>query len=140
MRKYNKNDSQIKSIINIASKSSGISLLQGPPGTGKTSTLLKYFAIEYHRRPSNKKMLICAPSNAAVDNIATKIIDDGILGIDGYNKISFPEVLRMGKVDPDDKDLIEINFDYRCEKRLFKLLSMPNTKTTCELLFKLDQQ
>jgi superfamily I DNA and/or RNA helicase len=46
--------------------------IQGPPGTGKTYTLA-LAVLELIQ--NNKKVLICAPSNTAVDNLCFKIIE-----------------------------------------------------------------
>lgn len=43
---------------------SELSLLHGPPGTGKTTTLLHYMSELVQR---GERLLVCAPSNAAVD-------------------------------------------------------------------------
>ncbi|KAF7807178.1 regulator of nonsense transcripts 1-like protein [Senna tora] len=48
-----------------------ISLIQGPPGTGKTVTSA---AILYHMaKQGHGQVLVCAPSNVAVDQLAEKI-------------------------------------------------------------------
>lgn len=48
-----------------------LSLIQGPPGTGKTVTSA---TILYHLSKINKsKLLVCAPSNVAVDHLAAKL-------------------------------------------------------------------
>ncbi|RLV95252.1 ATP-dependent helicase NAM7 [Spathaspora sp. JA1] len=48
-----------------------LSLIQGPPGTGKTVTSA---TIIYHLSKLNKeKILVCAPSNVAVDHLAEKL-------------------------------------------------------------------
>lgn len=54
-----------------------LSLIQGPPGTGKTVTLA---VIVYHltrlikeTKGSKEKVLVCAPSNVAVDHLAAKL-------------------------------------------------------------------
>lgn len=48
-----------------------LSLIQGPPGTGKTVTSA---TIVYHLSKLNKeKILVCAPSNVAVDHLAAKL-------------------------------------------------------------------
>ncbi|KAK6458767.1 P-loop containing nucleoside triphosphate hydrolase protein [Scheffersomyces xylosifermentans] len=53
-----------------------LSLIQGPPGTGKTVTSA---TIVYHLSKLNKeKILVCAPSNVAVDHLAAKL---DILGL-----------------------------------------------------------
>lgn len=53
-----------------------LSLIQGPPGTGKTVTSA---TIVYHlSRTSNKPVLVCAPSNIAVDQLTEKIHMTGL--------------------------------------------------------------
>lgn len=52
-----------------------IAVVHGPPGTGKTTTLIA--AISRATR-SNQRILVCAPSNAAVDLLVEKLIDRGI--------------------------------------------------------------
>ena len=51
-------------------------MLQGPPGTGKTSTLMGLLSAQYEylrKIGDNRKIMICAPSNAAVDHIVKRI-------------------------------------------------------------------
>ncbi|RRT74089.1 hypothetical protein GW17_00031034 [Ensete ventricosum] len=53
-----------------------ISLIQGPPGTGKTVTSA---AIVYHMAKQGQgQVLVCAPSNVAVDQLADKISSTGL--------------------------------------------------------------
>lgn len=53
-----------------------LSLIQGPPGTGKTVTSA---TIIYHLSKLNKKkILVCAPSNVAVDHLAAKLDSLGL--------------------------------------------------------------
>ena len=80
-------------------RESGIVLLQGPPGTGKTSTLLGLLSAQYaflKRINDQRKIMICAPSNAAIDHITKRIQTEGL--IDGQGKRFTPKVLRMGIV------------------------------------------
>ncbi|CAL9735877.1 ATP-dependent helicase Nam7p [Monosporozyma servazzii] len=53
-----------------------LSLIQGPPGTGKTVTSA---TIVYHLAKLHKdRILVCAPSNVAVDHLASKLRDLGL--------------------------------------------------------------
>lgn len=53
-----------------------MSLIQGPPGTGKTVTSA---SIVYHLAKMNPgQVLVCAPSNVAVDQLAEKIHQTGL--------------------------------------------------------------
>lgn len=55
---------------------SPLSLIQGPPGTGKTVTSA---TIVYHLTKQKKgKILVCAPSNIAVDQLSEKIAHTGL--------------------------------------------------------------
>ena len=49
--------------------------IQGPPGTGKTTTLVQ--AIEALTK-QGKQVIVCAPSNTAVDNICVQLITEKI--------------------------------------------------------------
>lgn len=53
-----------------------LSLIQGPPGTGKTVTSA---AVVYHlAKQNNSQVLVCAPSNIAVDQLTEKIHRTGL--------------------------------------------------------------
>lgn len=63
------NKSQVDAIKHALQRP--LSLIQGPPGTGKTVTSA---TIVYHlSKTSNKPVLVCAPSNIAVDQLTEKI-------------------------------------------------------------------
>jgi len=63
------NDSQ-KNAITHSIGAQQISIIHGPPGTGKTTTLI---ALISELIKTEKRVLVCAPSNNAVDLIATKL-------------------------------------------------------------------
>ncbi|KAJ6347862.1 hypothetical protein OIU76_004370 [Salix suchowensis] len=68
------NASQVLAVKNVLQKP--ISLIQGPPGTGKTVTSA---AIVYHMAKQGQgQVLVCAPSNVAVDQLAEKISATGL--------------------------------------------------------------
>lgn len=50
----------------------------GPPGTGKTQVLNSIIAMALK---TNKKVHVCAPSNAAIDEILSRINAKGFAGI-----------------------------------------------------------
>ncbi|KAG6612686.1 uncharacterized protein IUM83_03410 [Phytophthora cinnamomi] len=115
------NDSQ-REAITAAATSEGFTLIKGPPGTGKTTTLKgllnslhlreynRYYnaVLDVARRPDsetakawaqvgNEKphILVTAPSNAAVDNIVSKVIEEGFC--DGEGRRYFPKIVRVGR-------------------------------------------
>lgn len=65
-----------------------ISLVQGPPGTGKTRVVLAI--IQALARRSNDKILVCAPSNTAVDEIMLRLVAE---------KDRCPEFIRIGSTN-----------------------------------------
>ncbi len=52
-----------------------VALVHGPPGTGKTTTLVQSIK---HILKSEKQVLVCAPSNAAVDLLAEKLSAEAV--------------------------------------------------------------
>lgn len=63
------NSSQIQAVKHVLQKP--LSLIQGPPGTGKTVTSA---TIIYHLAKTNGgQVLVCAPSNVAVDQLCERI-------------------------------------------------------------------
>lgn len=79
--------------------------MQGPPGTGKTKTLLALLSAVHHRVTANKgeateglkkKILVCAPSNAAVDEIASRVLKEGLAVLDRNGGTARPSCVRIG--------------------------------------------
>lgn len=69
------NESQANAVRQALS--TPLTLIQGPPGTGKTNTSA---TIVYHLNKMFKKekILVCAPSNVAVDHLAKKLDEMGL--------------------------------------------------------------
>jgi len=74
------NLSQNKALKHVLS-AQDIAVVHGPPGTGKTSTMVQAIRLTLQTEP---QVLVCAPTNTAVDLISEKLLE---LGID---------VLRLG--------------------------------------------
>eukprot|EP00171_Calliarthron_tuberculosum_P006873 IDg6873t1 len=91
-----------------------LSLIQGPPGTGKTSTILGILSVllsnekgiimsplqtkrsiegEYYS-VAPFRILVCAPSNAAVDEILKRLVEKGLYMPNGVR--ACPRVVRVG--------------------------------------------
>lgn len=68
------NDSQNEAIKLIAN-CGRLGILHGPPGTGKTTTIV---AMVEQLAKQEKRILVCAPSNNAVDLLASKIDSKGV--------------------------------------------------------------
>ena len=68
-----------------------VSLLHGPPGTGKTTTLLHYISESIQR---GGRLLVCAPSNAAVDVLVKGCVSRSLPVVRLGNPVRLdPEVL-----------------------------------------------
>lgn len=65
----NLNESQ-KEAVELAISSKELAIIHGPPGTGKTTTLVE---IILQLRKAGHKILVCAPSNIAIDNLVEKV-------------------------------------------------------------------
>jgi len=104
------NNSQQKAVIAII-QNKDITIVHGPPGTGKTTTLIEAI-IQLIK--AGEKILVSAPSNTAVDNIAKGLLAKGVhlLRIGNTSKIDetlflhTPEgKLANGKQQKEIKDL-----------------------------------
>ena len=69
------NESQQIAVQKMHALTEGVFVLHGPPGTGKTTTLLE--GIQQLVK-AGQKIMVTAPSNTAVDNIAQGLIATGI--------------------------------------------------------------
>ena len=74
-----------------------LAIVHGPPGTGKTTTLVQ--AIKALTEQGNKKILVVAPSNTAVDLLSEKLADEGL------------NVLRVGNPARVSEKLISLTLD-----------------------------
>jgi hypothetical protein len=130
IEKLGMNPPQARAISYALSKQTGFVLIQGPPGTGKTKTILGLVAAIQNTGttisvPSNfggekqkyKKspLLICAPSNAAIDEIARRLMT-GILNLNG-NRFK-PSILRIGNHSSIHSDVIPVSLNYLVDKKL----------------------
>jgi len=68
------NASQIEAVASMLSDNA-VSIIHGPPGTGKTTTLVAGMK-ELIKR--GQKILLCAPSNAAVDHVCEKLMQEDV--------------------------------------------------------------
>ena len=68
------NDSQLVAVRHVLS-SQDVAIVHGPPGTGKTTTLVQAI-LETVRR--ERRVLVCAPSNTAVDLLTEKLAERGV--------------------------------------------------------------
>ncbi len=95
--RYNKlNESQNQAVDKILSANE-LAIVHGPPGTGKTTTLIQ--AILALIKQDKKQILVCAPSNTAVDLLAEKLHSEGL------------RVLRVGNPARVNENLMALTLD-----------------------------
>ncbi len=85
----NLNESQQQAVIAIV-QNKDMAIVHGPPGTGKTTTLIEAI-IQLIK--AEEKILVSAPSNTAVDNIAKGLIQQCV------------KVLRIGNMSKVDEQI-----------------------------------
>ncbi|KAL1882083.1 hypothetical protein VTK73DRAFT_2492 [Phialemonium thermophilum] len=137
MKNYDLNPNQAKAILN-AKENDGFTLIQGPPGTGKTKTIVAMVgalltgvlksssnAVAITRptgdtgpsrgQTTSKKLLVCAPSNAAVDELVLRL-KAGVKTTNGtFHKI---DVLRLGRSDAINAAVKDVTLDELVKARM----------------------
>lgn len=68
------NSSQLQALTK-AIEAADVAFIHGPPGTGKTTTMVQSIVATVKEE---KQVLVCAPSNAAVDLLAEKLSEQGL--------------------------------------------------------------
>nr|MBA3899531.1 AAA family ATPase [Bacteroidota bacterium] len=75
-----------------------VAIVHGPPGTGKTTTLVRAIL---HTLKTEKQILVCSPSNIAVDLMTEKLAEQGV------------NVLRLGNPVRVSQNLLKNTLDAR---------------------------
>ncbi|GGZ39564.1 helicase [Echinicola pacifica] len=94
------NESQ-EAAVALVAQAQDIAVIHGPPGTGKTTTLVE--AIQ-HTCKRTHQVLVCAPSNAAVDLLVEKLASSGL------------NALRLGHPARVDDQILELTLDARISR------------------------
>lgn len=75
-----------------------VAVIHGPPGTGKTTTLIEVIRLHAER---DRPILVCAPSNAAVDLLVERCASVGL------------DVVRLGNLARIDANVLQHTLDER---------------------------
>ena len=127
---YKVNPAQAKA-VKSALDNDAFTLIQGPPGSGKTKTIVALVGAlltnSFHvqgvaiprpsdggnfkpatRTTTSKKLLVCAPSNAAVDELVMRF-KEGVKTLHGsHEKLS---VIRLGRSDAINTKVLDVTLD-----------------------------
>ncbi|MEN9521709.1 MAG: hypothetical protein RL065_86, partial [Bacteroidota bacterium] len=119
----NLNESQHKAVGAILANEA-MTIVHGPPGTGKTTTLIEAI---FQLIQKGEKVLVSAPSNTAVDNIAKGLLQNGIkiLRVGNSSKVD-DEVFKHtpeGRLSADAKQLKEIK-DLKIRAEQFRRMAL----------------
>ncbi|QHL86430.1 AAA family ATPase [Nibribacter ruber] len=107
------NPSQNAAVKNIM-QAVDVAIIHGPPGTGKTTTLVQ--AILETLKAGERRLLVTAPSNTAVDLLTEKLAEQGVNVIRIGNPSRVSEVLLEHTLDAQ----VMHHRDYRQLKKLRK--------------------
>jgi senataxin len=137
---YELNPGQAKAILG-ARDNDGFTLIQGPPGTGKTKTIIAMVGAlltgnignaaavaiaaagqgaNKQAAPLKKKILVCAPSNAAVDELVLRL-KQGVktLPTDSRSGTTHKiNVLRLGRSDAINAAVRDVTLDELVKARM----------------------
>ena len=100
------NDAQNDAINDILT-AEDLAIIHGPPGTGKTTTIVQAVKQLSKREAS---ILVCAPSNTAVDLLTERLAFEGL------------NVLRVGNISRVDEELVKHTLEV-------KMANHPDAKT-----------
>jgi superfamily I DNA and/or RNA helicase len=114
------NNSQNKAVKHILS-ANDIAVVHGPPGTGKTTTIVQAIRLVLQ---SEKQILVCAPTNTAVDLITEKLIEQGI------------NVLRVGHPARVSEGLLKATIDGQIQSHA-NYKDIKSLRKTAEEYFKM---
>ncbi|KAF2027506.1 hypothetical protein EK21DRAFT_71756 [Setomelanomma holmii] len=131
IQNYNVNKAQAKA-IKSAIDNDAFTLIQGPPGSGKTKTITAIVGailsdslrnrgtsitapVQQRSEAASKKLLVCAPSNAAVDELVMRF-KDGIKTLNGeHRKVN---IVRLGRSDAINANVQDVTLEELVSKKL----------------------
>ncbi|XP_057328844.1 probable helicase senataxin isoform X2 [Microplitis mediator] len=97
----------------------GICLIQGPPGTGKTKVIKNIIATILSRK-SATRILVCAPSNKAIDEIVIRLLE--IQPKMEEKKVPF-EIVRVGREEKIHQSVQSVSLVKLAKSKKNKFLS-----------------
>ncbi|KAI5921877.1 SEN1 N terminal-domain-containing protein [Camillea tinctor] len=151
MKNYQLNPGQAKAILN-AKANDAFTLIQGPPGTGKTKTIVAMVGAlltgtqstssatvirgpnaSNNKNTTSKKLLVCAPSNAAVDELVLRL-KEGVKSTNGnFHKIN---VLRLGRTDAINSAVKDVTLDELVKAKVEGIAGQNSGPSSRELMHK----
>ncbi|HEX2607940.1 MAG TPA: AAA domain-containing protein, partial [Flavisolibacter sp.] len=97
--KENRLNAQQQEAVRLITGAQELAIVHGPPGTGKTTTLVQ--AIKAMWKADQEKILVVAPSNAAVDLLSEKLAAEGL------------SVVRVGNPSRVSEQQVALTLDHK---------------------------
>ena len=155
---YTVNKAQAKA-VRSAVDNDAFTLIQGPPGSGKTKTIVAIVGailsdslsdrqtttrIQIPKSansndtsaPVSKKLLVCAPSNAAVDELVMRF-KAGVKTLKGVHKEV--KIVRLGRSDAINNNVVDVTMDELVKKRLGQTNGDKDAREKTQLIMKEHQ-
>ncbi|KAH8730645.1 SEN1 N terminal-domain-containing protein [Phaeosphaeriaceae sp. PMI808] len=145
---YNVNKAQARA-IKSSIDNDAFTLIQGPPGSGKTKTITAIvgailsdtlrnrgtsIAVPGHPRSdaASKKLLVCAPSNAAVDELVMRF-KNGIKTLNGEERKV--NIVRLGRSDAINVNIRDVTLEELVSAKLGVSSNKANDQAATRKLF-----
>ncbi|XP_043220211.1 DNA-binding protein SMUBP-2-like [Amphibalanus amphitrite] len=103
-------DPSQRQAVELALRNQPLTVIHGPPGTGKTTTVVEVIIQHVER---NQRVLVCAPSNKAVDNVLSGIWEEYK---SGRCIMSMDDFIRLGQLEQMQEDLKMFSLEAQMEK------------------------
>lgn len=97
------NQSQNEALQRVGS-ALDVAIIHGPPGTGKTTTMVQAIL---HALRDESQILVCAPSNTAVDLLVERLSAEGA------------DVLRLGHASRLTEEILQHSFDVKSAQHIY---------------------
>lgn len=106
--------------VELALAEENFYMIQGPPGTGKT-TVIKEIILQHLARRPQDRVLVVSQANVAVDNVLKDLY------VDFKHIFGERDLIRCGKNDKIDEEILPISFEQKYEDYQSKLRRIPET-------------
>lgn len=118
----------------VVQKDAKLCFIQGPPGTGKSKVIVNivtqvlYGNNRYVNNKSSLKILVCAPSNAAIDEIVLRLLEIRS-NIKHKTKIKPFKMVRMGRTETMHATVKDISVTELARRDIEKQITSSNNIT-----------
>ncbi|KAI3642410.1 hypothetical protein MP228_011965 [Amoeboaphelidium protococcarum] len=118
--KYGLNPSQAEAVVSSLTMAQGFKLIQGPAGNGKSLTIIAFLS-EFFTQQSRlayedgRRVLLCAPSNAAVDELVRRLRNGVKCSDDRRIKLN---VVRLGTMEGVHESVKDVTLESLVEIKI----------------------